>query len=75
MSDHIRAFLGLAKRSRSLGEAYPGAILRGFPMPHLDFTGCPDPLGTYLRYFADHPGPTNAANFARGLEGYTKEHP
>lgn len=74
MSDDIRAFLRLAQRSRSLGEAYPGAILRGFPIPHLDFTRCEDPILQYLRYFADHPGPTNAANFARGLEGYTKEH-
>jgi hypothetical protein len=74
MSDDVRAFLRLAKRSRSLGAVYPGAILRGFPIPHLDFRGCADPILQFLRYFADHPGPTNGPNFSHGLAVYTKEH-
>jgi hypothetical protein len=74
MSDDLRVFLGLARRSRDLGTVYPGAQLRGFPVPHLDFRGCADPILQYLRYFADHPGPTNGPNFSHGLSVYTKEH-
>jgi len=70
MTSDLRTFLRLAKRSRSLGETYPGARLRTFPIPHLDFEGCEDPILQYLRYFADHPGPTNAPNFRNGLDTY-----
>lgn len=70
----LRAFLDTAKRSRSLGHIYPGARLQTFPVPHLDFRGCADPILQFLRYFADHPGPTNGPNFSNGLAVYTKEH-
>ncbi|MFO1209595.1 MAG: hypothetical protein U1E40_10285 [Amaricoccus sp.] len=70
----LRTFLAAARESRSLGTMYPGARRSVSPIPCLDFTHCEDPVLQYLRYFADHPGPTNGANFARGLEGYTKEH-
>ncbi len=69
----LRRFLQLAHRSRSLGELYPGAKLRNFPFPYLDFMGCEDPILQYLRYFADHPGPTNGPNFRNGLSTYTSK--
>lgn len=70
MTSDLRQFVNLLKRSRSLGESYPGALLRDFPIPYLDFAGCEDPILQYLRYFIDHPGPTNGANFSHGLETY-----
>ena len=66
----LRAFLAAARESRDLGTMYPGARRCPGPVPCLDFTHCEDPILQFLRYFTDHPGPTNAANFARGFEHY-----
>ena len=72
MSDPLRTFLALARKSTSLGQEYPGAQFRTTPFPHLDFTHCDDPMLQYLRYFADHPGPVpaQAIAFNNGLARY-----
>jgi hypothetical protein len=70
----LRAFISDAKRSRDLGTRYPGARLITFPVPHLDFTQCDDPILQYCRYFADHPGPyaPQAIRFLNGLHHVTE---